>query len=43
MAVPQIKKSYKVLRDNGPMANPVAKECDKNNCNETVYKIELIE
>ena len=25
------------------MADPVVKEWDKNNCNDTVYKIELIE
>ena len=43
MAVPQIKKSYKIFRENVPTADPVAKEWDENNFNDTEYKIELIE
>ena len=43
MAFFLIKKSYKILRENGSIADPVVKEWDKNNCNDAVYKIELIE
>ena len=37
-----IMKIYKELREKGPMADPVVKEWDKDNCNDTVYIIELI-